>query len=108
MQGDEYSSRDVSIKAKLSDSNGFTGDTFWTILHEEKGVLVTTSDNGVIVIRFDFVDHDKCYDTPNTFCLKATITDTKNTYFTEPGDEATIIFEYPELCQNYFHISEFS
>jgi len=34
-----------------------TGDVFWLILHDDNGVLVTTSDNGVIVIRFDFVDH---------------------------------------------------
>jgi len=88
--------RNISMKAKLTQSHSLTGDTFWTILHEDKGVLVTTSENGIIVIRFDFVDHDKCYDTPNTFCLKATITETKNTYFTEPGDEATIILEFPD------------
>jgi len=65
-------------------------------LYDDKGTLVTTSENGVIVIRFDFVDHDKCYDAENTFCLKAILTETKNTKFTEVGDESTIILEYPE------------
>lgn len=88
--------RNISLKSKLTSNPGMTGDIFWLILHENDGVLVTTSDNGVIVIRFDFVDHDKCYDTLDTFCLKATFTETKNSYFTEPGDEATIIVEYPD------------
>jgi len=60
-----------------------TGDIFWLILHEKNGVLITTSDNGVIVIQFDFADHDKCYDSSDTFYLKATLTETKNSYFTE-------------------------
>jgi hypothetical protein len=88
--------RNISIKANLSQSFGMTGDVFWLILHESDGVLVTTSDNGVIVIRFDFVNHDKCYDSSDTFCLRATITETKNTYFTKPGDESTIILEFPD------------
>ena len=72
------------------------GETFWTILDENKGTLVTSSNNGVIVIRFDFQDHEKCYDAPNTFCLIATITETKNSYFTKVGDQATIILEFPD------------
>ena len=87
------SPRNLSIKSTLTENPGTTGDVFWLILYDEKGTLVTTSDNGVIVIRFDFVDHDKCYDTPDTYCLRATFTDTKNTYFTKTGDEATIILE---------------
>lgn len=90
------SPRNVSLKAQLSQNPGMTGDIFWLIMHNDEGTLVTTSDSGVIVIRFDFIDHDKCYDTPDTFCLKATLTDTKNSYFTESGDEATIIVEYPD------------
>ena len=90
------SPRNISVKAKLSQNSGMTGDIFWLIMYHDNGVLVTTSENGVVVIRFDFVDHDKCYDTPETFCLRATFTDTKNTYFAETGDEATIIIEFPD------------
>lgn len=92
----DYSPRDVSIKGSLTQSQSFVGDVFWVILEQDKGVLVATSDKGVIVIRFDFKDHDKCYDTPDTFCLSATIQETKNTFFTQVGDEVNIIIEYPE------------
>ncbi len=93
---ENYSPRNVSIKGKLVQSQPFINDIFWTILEDDKGVLVATSENGIIVIRFDFQDHDLCYDRPNTFCLIATLTETKNTEFTEVGDEATIILEYPD------------
>jgi len=92
----DYSPRDVSIKGSLTQSQSFVGDVFWVILEQDKGVLVATSDQGVIVIRFDFKDHDKCYDTPDTFCLNATIQETKNTHFTKVGDVVNIIIEYPE------------
>ncbi len=111
----DYSPRDVSIKGSLTQSQSFVGDVFWVILQQDKGVLVATSDDGVIVIRFDFKDHDKCYDTPDTFCLNATIQETKNTIFTKAGDEVNIIIEYPdkltfsvisgELVSNNFEIS---
>ena len=87
------SPRNISLKSTLNENPGTTSDVFWLILYDDNGTLVTTSENGVIVIRFDFIDHDKCYDTPDTYCLRATFTDTKNTYFTQPGDEATIILE---------------
>ena len=93
---EDYSPRNVSIKGKLVQSQPFINDIFWTILQDDKGVLVATSENGIIVIRFDFQDHDKCYDRPNTFCLIATLTETKNTVFTKVGDQATIILEYPD------------
>jgi len=96
VQGDDYSPRNVSIKGKLIQSHSLTGDIFWIILYEDKGTLVTTSENGVIVIRFDFIDHDKCYAKENTYCLKAILTETKNTRFTKVGDVTTIILEYPE------------
>ena len=94
--GKDYSPRNVSMKGQLEQSMPFVNDTFWTILGEDDGVLVTNSENGVIVIRFDFQDHEKCYDRPDTFCLLATLTETKNTVFTEVGDKATIILEYPD------------
>jgi len=92
----EYSPQNLSIRLHITNNPGMVGDTFWTILNENKGTLVTSSNNGVIVIRFDFQDHEKCYDTPNTFCLVATITETKNSYFTKVGDQATIILEFPD------------
>jgi len=95
-QGDDYSPRNVSIKGTLIQSQSWVGDVFWIILYEDKGTLVTTSQNGVIVIKFDFIDNDKCYDKENTYCLKAIVTETKNTRFSKVGDETTIILEYPE------------
>jgi len=92
----EYSPQNISLRSHITNNPGMVADTFWTILNEDKGTLVTSSNNGVIVIRFDFQDHEKCYDTPNTFCLIATITETKNSYFTKVGDQATIILEFPD------------
>ncbi len=93
---EDYSPRNVSIKAKFVQSQTFRNDIFWIILEDDKGVFVATSENGIIVIGFDFQDHDKCYDIPNTFCLIATLTETQNTVFTEVDDQVTIILEYPD------------
>ena len=92
---EDYSPRNISVKAKLLRSQSLVGDIFWIIIEEDRGTIVVSSQKGIIVIRFEFQDHEKCYDKQNTFCLKAALTETKNTYFTKVGDEATIILEYP-------------
>ena len=68
---------------------------FWTIVDGEVGTIVTSSINGLTVIRMDMTQSDSCEELPNTVCLDATITNTKNTLFTEGGVTAKMIFEMP-------------
>jgi len=93
---EDYSPRNVFIKGEFVRSQPFRDDMFWTVLEDDKGVFGGTSENGIIVMKFDFQDHDKCYDRLHTFCLIATLTETQNTVFTEVGDQLTIILEYPD------------
>jgi len=92
----DYSPRNVSIKGTLIQSHTQDANTFWIILYDDKGTLVTSTDNGLVVLRFDFEDHDKCYAKENTFCLISVITESRNADWTKAGDVATIILEYPE------------
>ena len=57
--------------------------------------LLQASINGLAVIRVDMTQSDSCEELPNTVCLDSTITNTKNTLFTEVGDTAKFVFEMP-------------
>jgi len=99
---EKYTDQNISIRASLVIEWDRLANISWTLLEEDKGTFVISSNEGVIVIRFDFQEHDKCFDKPNTYCLRATITDSKNTYFSKVGDEATIILEYPDKLSYSF------
>ena len=84
-----------SAKGVITENNPFGGAVFWTIVDGDVGTIVTTSINGLAVIRVDMTQSDSCEELPNTVCLDSTITNTKNTIFTKPGDTAKIVFEMP-------------
>lgn len=84
-----------SAKGVITENNPFGGAVFWTIVDGEDGTIVTSSINGLTVIRMHMKQSDSCEELSNTVCLDATITSTKNTLFTEEGVTAKIIFEMP-------------
>lgn len=84
-----------SAKGVITENNPFGGAVFWTIVDGEVGTIVTSSINGLTVIRMDMTQSDSCEELSNTVCLDASITSTKNTLFTEEGVTAKIIFEMP-------------
>jgi len=84
-----------SAKGVVTENNPFGGIVFWTIVDGQTGTIVTSSINGLTVIRLDMTQSDTCEELVNTVCLDATITDTKNTLFTKKGDTARMVFEMP-------------
>ena len=85
-----------SAKGVITENNPFGGAVFWTIVDGEDGTIVTSSINGLTVIRMHMTQSDSCEELSNTVCLDASITSTKNTLFTEEGVTAKIIFEMPD------------
>ena len=84
-----------SAKGVVSENNPFGGIVFWTIVDGQSGTVVTSSINGLTVIRLDMTQSDGCEELANIVCLDATITNTKNTLFTKKGDTSKMVFEMP-------------
>jgi len=92
---DLYSLDQISTKGQITNENPFGGSIIWTQIEGEDGVIVATSDHGIVTIRFNVQQNDTCLDSPNLVCLVATITKTNNALHVSEGDRAEMIFEMP-------------
>jgi len=92
---DLYSLDQISTRGQIINENPFDGSIIWTQIEGENGVIVATSDHGIVTIRFDVQQIDACIDSPDLVCLVATITETKNALHASEGDRAEMVFDMP-------------
>ena len=92
---DLYSLDQISTRGEIVNENPFKGSIIWTQIEEDDGVVVATSDHGIVTIRFAVQQVDACLDSPNLVCLVATITETKNALRVFEGDRAEMVFDMP-------------
>ena len=92
---DLYSLDQISTRGQITNENPFGGSIIWTQIEGEDGVIVATSDHGIVTIRFNVQQIDTCIDSPNLVCLVAIITETKNALRVSEGDRAEMVFDMP-------------
>jgi len=92
---DLYSLDQISTRGQIVNENPFDGSIIWTQIEGENGVIVATSDHGMVTIRFNVQQIDACIDSPDLVCLVATITETKNVLHASEGDRAEMVFDMP-------------
>jgi len=92
---DLYSLDQISTRGQITNENPYGGSIIWTQIEGEDGVIVATSDHGIVTIRFNVQQIDTCIDSPNLVCLVAIITETKNALRVSEGDRAEMVFDMP-------------
>jgi len=92
---DLYSLDQISTRGQITNENPYVGSIIWTQIEGEDGVIVATSDHGIVTIRFNVQQIDTCIDSPNLVCLVAIITETKNALRVSEGDRAEMVFDMP-------------
>ena len=92
---DLYSLDQISTRGEIVNENPFKGSIIWTQIEGDNGVVVATSDHGIVTIRFAVQQVDACLDSLNLVCLVATITETKNALRVFEGDRAEMVFDMP-------------
>jgi len=97
-ENEPYVLSHFSAKGTITENNPFGGAVFWTLVSGDKGTIVTSSPNGVVVFRLDMKQSDICPELPNTVCLDSTITSIKNSQhdLVKVGDQAKMVFEMPK------------
>jgi len=97
-ENEPYVLSHFSAKGTITENNPFGGAVFWTLVNGDKGTIVTSSPNGVVIFRLDMKQSDDCPELPNTVCLDSTITSIKNAQYdlVSVGDEAKMVFEMPK------------
>ena len=85
-----------SAKSIVVDENQFTDRVFWTMVNGEKGTVVSSTPDGITVIRMSMTQNDSCNDLTDVVCLDATITQVKNAPNAKNGDTLRMIFDLPE------------
>jgi len=97
-ENEPYVLSHFSAKGTITENNPFSGAVFWTQVNGDKGIIVTSSPNGVVVFRLDMKQSDACPELPNTVCLDSTITSIKNSQYglVKVGDQAKMVFEMPK------------
>jgi len=92
---DLYSLDQISTRGQITNENPFGGSIIWTQIEGPDGVIVATSDHGIVTIRFNVQQIDTCIDSPNLVCLVAIVTETKNALHVFEGDRAEMVFDMP-------------
>ncbi len=97
-ENEPYVLSHFSAKGTITENNPFGGAVFWTLVSGDKGTIVTSSPNGVVVFRLDMKQSDICPELPNTVCLDSTITSIKNSQYdlVKVGDQVKMVFEMPK------------
>ncbi len=67
------------MKGTVAKESPFSGEVVWTLVDGNTGAIVHSSQNGIVVIRFELSQSAECVDEVTALCLDAKITSVKNT-----------------------------
>lgn len=93
---DQYALSHFSTKGIITEHFDETL-VLWTIINEDEGTFIMTNpqNGGYSVTKVQMQTHHLCNDSPNVICLNGTITNVKNTIFTEVDDIVTLVYDMP-------------
>ena len=98
-------------KTIVVSDDDYTKQVFWMLIHGDVGTIVSSTSNGVIIMRINLYDRDQCEDLENIVCLEAKVLES-NEQNVHVGDSMKITFDMPhkvtvKISDGILHAEEF-